>query len=391
MLDIILDPASWTLQPLNEQAKKSDASKKGKKSQMWINAQTQLSPVQFYLYLKMRFGQPNGLVMMFKNNTTDNLIHWQYAFKSGEAVINVWGKTTGIEMSVMGETIKKINESDWKIMVSKLLIEFKKYVKEIKELKSDLEHWSLFINPFSRIERTVQDYMYQLEKLNLEEPFRYSSSSKKEFDAYKKQLDRWTKNISKAASLGTSIRMHCPVMAESFINLVILVFRNEELAKDKRLYDNFLRQAIDIRVKTLHMNCNCFPKQIDDSSDSFKNFHTMMNNRNDVLHGNIVPKLLQAEDVWFDQRTIPLFEKDEGIIVKMLRNYCTNVEREKALNDFQVVSNLIELVLMSMDDDSMRIFMQIMGDRMPGYNNKTGRLGALFTQGPLVESFIGYK
>jgi hypothetical protein len=339
----------------------------------------------------MRFGPPNGMTMLFKNNTSDNLIHWHYALISDVAVINIWGKTSGIEISVKTGATKKIADSDWKMMVTSLSAEFKKYGKELKSEKASLEHWSLFINPFARIERIVQDYLVELDKLNLEEPVPYTAGSKKEFNEYKKDLNRWTKNITKAASLGTSIRMHCPVMGESFINLVILVFRNEELKNDDRIYDNFLRQAIDIRVKTLHMNCNCFPKQIDVGSDAFKNFHTMMNSRNDVLHGNIVPKKLLAEDVWFDQRTIPLFEKDEGIIVKMLRNYCTNVETQKALNDFQVVSDFIELVLMSMDDKSMRTFMMIMGDRMPGINNKTGRLGVLFSQGPLVEGFVASK
>ena len=38
------------------------------------------------------------------------------------------------------------------------------------EVQSKFEHWSLFINPFNRIERVVKDYVYQLEKLNLKEP-----------------------------------------------------------------------------------------------------------------------------------------------------------------------------------------------------------------------------
>lgn len=111
-----------------------------------------------------------------------------------------------------------------------------------------------------------------------------------------------------------------------------------------------------------------------------------MNRRNDFLHGNVDPNKLIVERVWFDQKYIPLFEKDEGVIRKTLKNYCTNVEREKAIADFQTVSDLIELVLMSMDDKSMRLIVQFMDNRMPGINRKTKRLGVLFPS-HLVENY----
>jgi hypothetical protein len=386
MITSTFDPTKWA--PL---ALKDQADTKSKKAHLWLNHQGFLSPLQFYEYLTMRFGPPNGIAMLFKNASSDNLIHWQYALVAPGAVIHIWGKTTCVEISVSMEETKEIAGTDWQALVNNLQAEFKKHAKQMKTVQATFEHWSLFINPFARVEHTIKDYMHQLERLKLEEPAPYAAGSKKDFERYTGELDRWTKNITKAASLGTTIRMHCPVMAEAFINLVILVFRNADLAKDERVYENFLRQPIDIRIKTLHMNCTCFPQQLNCSGGAFKNFHTLMNGRNDVLHGNIVPKKLFVEDVWFDQRFIPLFQKDEGVIVKMLRNYCTHVEKDKAQADFQIVSDIIELILMGMDDDSMRLFMQIMGDRMPGINNKTGRLGTLFPQGPMVESFIGYK
>jgi len=60
---------------------------------------------------------------------------------------------------------------------------------------------------------------------------------------------------------------------------------------------------------------------------------------------------------------------------KMLKNYCTNVESLKAISGFETISSLIELVLMNMDDVSLKLFVQIMSSRMPGINKKTKRLG----------------
>ena len=112
-----------------------------------------------------------------------------------------------------------------------------------------------------------------------------------------------------------------------------------------------------------------------------------MNKRNDFLHGNVDPIKLVIEDVWFDERIIPLFKEDEGFIKKMLKNYCTNVEPEKAIQDFDTISKLIELVLMSMDDVALRLFVQMMGCRMPGINKKTKRLGVLFSD-QLAEGYV---
>jgi hypothetical protein len=391
MVEKILNPDNWQPLSVEEQlniARQSDDQKDGPRQKIWANSSQLISPLSFYKYLKARFGPPNGFVMFLKNRSSDNLIHWQYSLRAFDATINIWGKTSGIEISVKQNSILDITENEWQLLVENVQNDYKKYSKEMSNVGSQFEHWSLFINPFSRIERVIKDYVYQLEKLNLTEAGSYIIGSKGSYDSYKRDLKKWIKNITKAASLGTTIRMLCPVMAESFINLILLVFRKSEYAKDERLYENLIRQQIDIRVKTLHLHCTCFPKQIDSDNTAFKNFHTLMNRRNDFLHGNIDPNKLIVEEVWFDERFIPLFKKDEGVIKKMLRNYCSNVEPENAIGDFQRISGLIELILMSMDDESLRLFVQIMADQMPGINKKTKRLGVLFPSGYLVENYI---
>jgi len=58
----------------------------------------------------------------------------------------------------------------------------------------------------------------------------------------------------KTASL--TARMLAPVWAESFVNLVILTLGKPELKTDPRVYEAALRQQIDIRVTSLHLNCS---------------------------------------------------------------------------------------------------------------------------------------
>lgn len=388
MIEDILNPNNWGAQSIDSQIEFADKSReRNKKPQIWFNVSQKLSPLTLYKYLKARFGSPNGFVMFLKNQSSDNLIHWHYALQAPNAVINIWGKTSGLEISINSFLGESLEEKHWEALILNLYADFRKYGDEMKKVQSTFEQWALFINPFNRVENAVQDCINQLLRLNLKS-VEVPSGSQESLDKYNKDLNRWTKNISKAATLGTTIRMLCPVVCESFINLILLVFRKNEYKTDERLYESLIREQIDIRVKTLHLHCTCFPKQIDCSTSAFKNFHSLMNRRNDFLHGNVDPIKLVVEDVWFDHNTIPLFQEDEGVIQKMMRNYCTNVEPEKALHDFQSVSKFIELVLMSMDDTSFQLFVQLMCDRMPGINKKTRRLGVLFPSEYLVENHL---
>lgn len=181
--------------------------------------------------------------------------------------------------------------------------------------------------------------------------------------------------------------MLSPVLAESFVNLLILVLSKSEFKQDQRLYENLIRHQIDIRVRMLHLNCDGFIKAIDSEKEEFKNFQTLMNNRNDFLHGNIDPKRLMFEDVNFDHKFIPLFTEDEGIITKTMKNYLTNVEREKAFSDFIIVQKFIRFVLSHLANDMQDFMQHLMMTRMPGLSDKTNGIGILFPIG-LVEHDI---
>jgi hypothetical protein len=104
-----------------------------------------------------------------------------------------------------------------------------------------------------------------------------------------------------------------------------------------------------------------------------------MNNRNDFLHGNIDPRKLMFEDIYFDKSFIPLFEEDEGIIAKTMKNYLTNVEREKALADFTTVQEFINFILGYLTKDNQDLIKRLLLTRMPGLNEKTNRIGILFS------------
>ena len=46
-----------------------------------------LSPLDLYVYLKARFGPPNGVQMALRNQSSDNLVHWHYTLRADAAVL----------------------------------------------------------------------------------------------------------------------------------------------------------------------------------------------------------------------------------------------------------------------------------------------------------------
>lgn len=43
----------------------------------------EIKPIDLYCYLYAKFGSPNGLQNFLRNNSSDNLIHWEWMFLFG--------------------------------------------------------------------------------------------------------------------------------------------------------------------------------------------------------------------------------------------------------------------------------------------------------------------
>lgn len=341
----------------------------------WKNFKGELSPLALYKYLKARFGEPNGMSMIMKNPSADNLIHWHYTVKNNHFEINFWGHSSGLEIVIFTEG-EAMSEPDRGNFVAALKEHFQKHGAAMGKVHADLERWSLFINPFVRLLQSIQIMLDELEKIDLTEPVLPADPDLAEA-SYFRDLRRRTKNTTRAASLGTAIRMLYPVMAESFVNLLIFVFRRSELKGDERLYEGQIRQAIDIRVKSLNIICDGFESPISRDDQRFKDFHNLMNGRNDFLHGNVDPTKLKVEEMYFDNRFIPLSKDDEGIIKRMISHYKIGVGLTEVKNDERVIEGFLEMILEKLSSENLSLIVRLMGDRFPGINEKTKRIGIL--------------
>lgn len=350
---------------------------------IWKNYDKKLSPLSLYKLLKSKFGVANGMSMFLKSDSTDNLIHWHYTFNIDKNELHFWGKSSGVEIILKIHENISFDEKDWDILISNIKSSFSKYGEKMNKVQANFEKYTLFINPFTRLNDTLKNLVKELESLDIAEIKRHDTYNLSDIERaeYYKKFNQWIHNVERSVSLGTTIRMLSPVLAESFINTLLLILSKDDFKKDKRLYESLIRQQIDIRVKTLHLNCIGFEKPIDGEAKEFKEFQTLMNNRNDFLHGNIDPIQLMFEDVYFDLDNIPLFKEDEGIITKTMKNYLKNVEAENAFKDFKTASIFIDFVLSHLAEQVRKNIEHFLITRMPGYNNKTQKIGILFPIG----------
>ncbi|MBN1273348.1 MAG: hypothetical protein JXB26_13860 [Candidatus Aminicenantes bacterium] len=175
--------------------------------------------------------------------------------------------------------------------------------------------------------------------------FPSTPKNEQEINEYMDKFKKIYKKYRDAASICTSLQFLTPVFGEAFINLIIFILAKPEIRKEKRWIENTMRQQIDIRLKTLHLNCLGFAKAIDGSKKEYKDFHTLMNRRNDILHGNIDPKKLSFEEIYFDQGNIPLFRKEISSNELILAYSLKKIEPKEVLKNVKVVKNFIKYIL----------------------------------------------
>jgi hypothetical protein len=115
---------------------------------VWVKSKS-ISPLTLYCYLKARFGPPMGISMMLRNSSTDNFIQWHYTLAVADQFVEVMARNDRIEIWAKSESA--LTENDWGVFESQLLRDFERYRVPIETVKSLLEHWMMFINPYRRL------------------------------------------------------------------------------------------------------------------------------------------------------------------------------------------------------------------------------------------------
>jgi hypothetical protein len=359
-------------------AKIMQGGKLPKGGEMW-EFTNEIKPLDLYCYLHAKYGEPNGLHNLFRRDDSDNLIHWEWTLASKHGLTSIQGHNFRSEVHLIGDF--KDKGLTLELFIQQLKSDIGNYGKQISELRKNLEKWTQFVNPYHRILSAVHQHMDKLDGLNLD-PIKDKVPQPSSSEDIKDFGDKWTAVTEKynyALGLSFGLRSMLPVLAESFINLVLFLLCKPEFKNNDRLFQYTLRQPIDIRIQSLHLNCIGFKDVVDYSSNECKKFHTLMNERNDLLHGNVEINKLSIGDVFFNG-TVPLFIEYEDFWDKSIGVSMDSVKFDSIKNDRQIVEDFIQYVLSKMNTQVSRELENIMNKGQLGFNKKTGRVGVLFPE-----------
>ena len=201
--------------------------------------------------------------------------------------------------------------------------------------------------------------------------------SRHEQSIYMSQFKKYTKDILEKKTDGLALRMLIPVVGESLVNLLFYLLARDEIRADKRLLDNFFRNQVDIRIKTMHLNCKGLIKPYDQNDDRFKNFLRIMNTRNDFLHGNVMPVSNCFDDVYFDG-TIPIFNEEKDMSVEYMEQNMFQVDDETINANYQYIFDFEEYMVENVTDQYKGQIKLVIESTELGFNKKTNRIGVLF-------------
>lgn len=342
-----------------------------------LKLHNEVRPVDLYCYLYARFGPPNGIQNFLRNDNSDNLVHWEWTLAYEFGLLSIQGMSFRTAILVHG---LPIDESDLEALTQLLKADFAKYGKRMSEIRNNLlEKWIEFVNPYYRLRNAVNSLLTEIASLQLE-PEKDSLLNVLDMLDQEEGEQRWLDvgaRYSKGLGMCFGIRSMLPILAEAFINLLLFVLMKGELKKDSRLRDNIIRQPIDIRIKSLHLHCRSFAQPVDYGHNACRQYHTLVNERNDLLHGNVVINKLEFNEVFFNQR-VPVFIEYKTMWERSFGVEARSVGLDRLEAEIKVVDELIEYVLTCLNDEARTQIEQVMQTRDLGIDASTGGLGILF-------------
>jgi hypothetical protein len=353
--------------------------KQGLGHHLTFGIRNEIRPVDLYCYLGGRFGQPNGIQNFLRNDDSANFIHWDWTLQHATGLVMFLGMNFRTEILVFGEGPWALSDQD--DLISQIRKDLAPHGSDMGRVRNALEHWTEFVNPYQRIRRATDKLLRDLDALDLQ-PGKESEEQPWDPRGVAMSLDAWkevAERYSRGFGLCFGIRSMLPVLAEAFINLILYLLMRPELKRDDRLRESVFRQPIDVRIKSLSINCRGFERQIDYSSEACKRYHSLVNERNDLLHGNVVIDRLKFNEVCFIGK-VPVFREYRSAWQRGLGVEMKAVGLQALKDDVRVVDDLIEYVL-SCVDDKLRDEVRAFTDRYElGVNMKDQRIGVLFPQ-----------
>ena len=126
----------------------------------------EIRPVDLYCYLGARFGQPNGLQNFLRNDSSDNLIHWEWVLRTvDDRYVTIQGQNFRTEVWISGSPLDE-RQKDY--FVELIKSDFPSHGAGMKKVRDSLEHWTEFVNPYQRVRGSIMRLKDDVDALRLD-------------------------------------------------------------------------------------------------------------------------------------------------------------------------------------------------------------------------------
>lgn len=374
-----LDVQSWRVPTKEEMlawldSKKPGSDKRAKPSALMVRHH--LLPVDVYCYLKARFGEPNGIQNWLRQDTSDNWIHWDYYLKAGDQDVYLCGMSREIHFLLS----EKMTDENWRDLALAVKADYGRVGKEKSVVLKSLEHWVTFPNKFVEIADICAEHHAEIvDNMGGYQSYKTPSYRNKKTSAQGAKLaQKLTARSAKLSKHCLELSLMTPVLAEAFINMIVRILCKQEIRRNKRQFDEFIRAQIDVKLFDLFYKCEGFAKAIDQHSEEFKSFKRVMDKRNNAIHGNCDPERERIESVYFESKR-PLFSEPGDHIGKLLETLERQHEPATIIKDYEDIHAFLAYVLSCLKPGQSEPVSAILESRYPGYDVNRKITGYLFS------------
>jgi hypothetical protein len=370
-----LDVLCWRLSTPKEMlAFLGDGKDKGdKRKGHLLTVRTHLRPVDIYTYLKARFGEPNGIQTFLRKDDSDNLIHWDFFLWAGSEVVYF----SGASREVMIMLTEALSDEQWKQLIEAIKGDFRRVAKEKSGVLLSFEKYVLFQNKYV----TLADLCAELHASIIDTPpaadLAPLRSEQGDTKAFEEVMAQRSKRISQLYGDCLKLRLLMPIMAEAYINMIILIFCRSAIRDNPKLYDGFLRASVPGRLELLSVNCDGFARPVDRSIPGWDNFMRIVNRRNFELHGNVDPIKDQIEVVYFEGRR-PLFVNPGHNIHLLFDQIAKDADATALVDEYINLHAFLAGIAECLTPRHKAFFDQVISDAYPGYELTKRRPTRLF-------------
>ncbi len=169
------------------------------------------------------------------------------------------------------------------------------------------------------------------------------------------------------------LRLLMPIMAEAFLNMMILTLCKPEVRNDSVRYDAFVREKIPQRLELLSANCVGFARGVDPSSPTYKDFLRVMNARNFSIHGNFDLVREQIATVYFEGKR-PIFAENGDHVLKLFEHLEIINAPQDVVRDYESVHSFLVELRNMLSPKFRDFFNHVVDDPYPGFELNVKRV-----------------